>query len=54
VHFLIHLLRGLRQAILDDKAADYSRQFFIDYYRDAEGGIPDWIKNALAEVNIPI
>jgi len=46
VHFLIYLLRGLRQAVLEDRAEAFARDFFRNYYRDAENGIPQWIRDA--------
>jgi queuine/archaeosine tRNA-ribosyltransferase len=48
VHFLIHLLRGLRTAVFEDRIEEYSRDFFTNYFRDEPEGVPLWIKNALA------
>lgn len=52
--FLIHLLRGLRSSVLEDRAETYAREFFINYYRDDKNGVPQWIKNALAECKITL
>jgi tRNA-guanine family transglycosylase len=32
VHFLIHLLRGLRQAVIEDKVESYARDFFVNWF----------------------
>jgi len=53
-HFLIQTLRELRMAIIEGTAEDFSKQFFTNYFRDAEKGIPDWIKNALNYCEIKI
>jgi len=52
--YLIHLLRGLRTAVLEDHAEKYAKDFFINYYRDDKNGVPQWIKNALAECKITL
>ena len=52
VHFLIHLLRGLRQAVIEDKVESYARDFFVNWF--AQDGVPNWVKNALAECNISL
>jgi queuine tRNA-ribosyltransferase len=54
VHFLIHLLRGLRQAVFDGIVEHYSRDFFVNYFRDEADGVPTWIKNALIECRITL
>mmetsp|Transcript_18046 Transcript_18046/g.17231 ORF Transcript_18046/g.17231 Transcript_18046/m.17231 type:complete len:196 (+) Transcript_18046:649-1236(+) len=54
VHFLIHLLRGLRESVLEGTCEEYARDFFINYYRDEKEGVPVWIKNALKECNIKL
>ena len=51
---MIHLLRGLREAVLNETAEAYAISFFTNYYRDSEGGVPVWIKNALAECQITL
>lgn len=38
--YLIHLLRGLRQAVLEERAEEYARDFFVNYYRDDPNGVP--------------
>lgn len=38
--FLIHMLRGLRNAVLEGTAEEYSTKFFHNYYRDDPKGIP--------------
>jgi hypothetical protein len=43
------LLRGLRQAVLDGNAEQFSKDFFINYYRDEKDGVPKWIISALKE-----
>ena len=40
VHYLIHLLRGLRQAVLEERAEQYAVEFFTNYYRDDSNGVP--------------
>jgi len=40
VHYLIHLLRGLRTAVLNDAAEAYAVEFFSCYFKDEEGGVP--------------
>lgn len=52
VHFLIHLLRGLRQAVIEDRVESYARDFFINWFE--QEGVPDWVKNAMAECNISL
>jgi len=54
VHYLIHLLRGLREAVIDGSAEKYSKEFFINYFRDEDGGVPTWVKNALKECQITL
>ena len=54
VHFLIHMLRGLREAVLEDRAEEYAIDFFTNYFRDDKDGVPSWIKEALAECNISL
>lgn len=54
VHYLIHLLRGLRQAIIEDRAEAYARKFFSDYFKNEEGGVPQWVHNALKEHKITL
>ena len=54
VHFLIHMLRGLREAVLNDTAEAYAIDFFTNYYSNDENGIPAWIRNALRECDITL
>ena len=54
VHYLIHLLRGLRTAVINETAEAYAIDFFTNYYRDAPEGVPGWIRNALAECQISL
>ena len=48
------MLRGLREAVLADTAEAYAIDFFTNYYRDDENGIPTWIRNALRECDITL
>ena len=50
IHFLIHMLRDLRTAVLEDRAEAYTIDFFKNYFRD--DGVPQWVKNALKECDI--
>jgi queuine tRNA-ribosyltransferase len=60
VHFLIHLMRGLRESILNDTVQDYARNFFVNYFspegEDSENAaeIPEWVINACKECNIDL
>ena len=40
VHYLIHLLRGLREAVLNDTAEAYSIDFFTNYFSEDPNGVP--------------
>lgn len=44
VYFLLDILREFRQAILDDKAEEYLRNFIPKYYHKEE--VPKWVKDA--------
>jgi queuine tRNA-ribosyltransferase len=50
IHFLIHMLRDLRTAVLEDRAEAFTIDWFKNYYRD--DGVPQWVKNALKECDI--
>ena len=52
VHFLIHMLRDLRQAVLDGTAEDFSKKFLNDYFK-AEG-IPEWINEAMEYAGVQL
>jgi queuine tRNA-ribosyltransferase len=52
VHYLIHMLRGLRQSVIDDRAEAYVKKWFTDYFK--YDGVPPWINNALAVCNISL
>lgn len=54
VHYLIHLLRGLREAVMSDTTESYSVDFFTNYYKDDPKGIPQWIRNACNECEITL
>lgn len=54
VHFLIHLLRGLREAVLEDRTEEYAVDFFTNYFKNEETGIPAWVKEALKTCDIEI
>ena len=49
VHYLIQLLRGLREAVINETAEEYSIDFFTNYFSTDPEGVPQWIHNALAE-----
>ena len=49
VHYLIHLLRGLREAVINDTAEAYAIDFFTNYFSQEENGIPQWIRRAMVE-----
>jgi len=38
IHFLIHMLRDLRTAVLEDRAEAFAIDFFTNYFRDQ--GVP--------------
>jgi hypothetical protein len=47
----------MRQAILDDRYADFARDFVCDQYPGKEKGgedIPQWVLDALKEAGIEI
>jgi hypothetical protein len=46
------LLRGLRQAVLEERTEQYAKEFFHNYYRDEASGIPVWIRNAMKEAGV--
>ena len=52
--FLIHLLRGLREAVLSGNAEQYAREFFQNYYKYDGKGIPEWIKHAMVECGVKL
>lgn len=54
MHFLIHMLRGLRDAILDDRVEPFVREFYTCLFKYEEGGVPQWIHNALAVHDITL
>ena len=54
VHYLIHLLRGLREAVFDETVEPYARDFFVNYFKDEQDGVPQWIHNALKECDIKL
>ena len=54
VHYLIHLLRGLREAVFNDTVEAYAVSFFTNYFRNNKDGVPIWIKNALQECQITL
>lgn len=38
--YLIHLLRGLRTAVIEERAEKFAIDFFTNYYKDDKSGIP--------------
>jgi hypothetical protein len=44
----------LRQAVFEDRAGAYAREFFNNYYRDDKNGVPQWIRNAMVECKISL
>ena len=54
IHYLIQTLRELRQAIIEEKTEDFATDFFRNYFRDEEKGVPVWIQNALKHCDIQI
>jgi hypothetical protein len=48
------LLRGLRTAVLEDKVPEFTKDFFLNYYKDEKDGIPAWIHNALKECGLSL
>ena len=54
VYYLIHLLRGLREAVINETAGTYAIDFFTNYYSTEEEGVPGWIKRALKECDIEL
>jgi len=49
IHFLIHMLRDLRDAVLEERVEEFASNFFTEYFKNEKDGIPKWIKNALME-----
>jgi hypothetical protein len=43
---LLDILREFRQAIIDETAEEYLKQFINEYYSKEEEGVPAWVKDA--------
>jgi queuine tRNA-ribosyltransferase len=57
IAYMMALVRSMRQAILDDRFAEFATTFIYDQYRGtANGGedIPLWVKDALRAAGIEI
>lgn len=54
IHFLIHMLRDLRRAVEEGRTEEFAVDFFKNYYKHEKEGVPQWIKNALAECGIKL
>ena len=52
VHHMLSLMRRTREAIIEDRYADFARDFFRKYFGDK--GAPDWAREALAGVGIHV
>ncbi|KIW20242.1 queuine tRNA-ribosyltransferase [Exophiala spinifera] len=52
VHHLLSLMRGARNAILEDRYPDFARTFFANYF--GAKGTPDWAVEALRGVGIEL
>lgn len=46
----MHLMKDMRESIMQDRFPEFVKQFMYEYFRNKP--IPDWIKTALAKVNI--
>jgi len=40
--------------VIEERAEEYAREFFRNYYREEKDGIPKWIRNAMAECKIEL
>jgi queuine tRNA-ribosyltransferase catalytic subunit len=57
VHYLIHLLRGLRESVINGTTLEYAKDFFDNYYSgeaETEKGIPNWVRSAMKEAGIDL
>lgn len=58
VHFLIHLLRGLRESVLKGTTEEYAKDFFVNYFseetNETKGKVPEWIVNAMKDAGIDL
>ncbi|KAK5939756.1 hypothetical protein PMZ80_008138 [Knufia obscura] len=52
VHWMLDLMRRVRDAIREDRYPDFARQFFKDYFPDK--GAPQWAVDAMKGVNIDL
>ena len=52
VHWMLHLMKRGRSAILEDRYADFAKQFFKDYFPGKPP--PDWAVTALKGVGIDL
>jgi queuine tRNA-ribosyltransferase catalytic subunit len=55
IAYMMSLVRGMREAILQDKFADFARDFVLDQF-PGDGGkdIPGWVRDALAAAGIEV
>lgn len=50
VAYQMHLMKDMRESIMEDRFPEFVKKFMYEYFQNKS--IPDWIKVALAKVNI--
>ncbi|KAI9811290.1 MAG: hypothetical protein M1826_003266 [Phylliscum demangeonii] len=54
VHYLLHLMRSARLAIMEDRYPVFIKDFFAKIYGDDPGRFPGWAVTALRTVNVDL
>jgi len=53
VHYLLNLMKEIRQAIVDNRYPEFVASFFAKLYPKKDD-IPQWVTNALGKVDIDL
>lgn len=57
IAYMMKVVRDMRNAIMEDKYADYVNNFVLDQFRGSKSGgqdVPIWVENALQEAGIKL
>jgi hypothetical protein len=54
VHYMLNMMKNIRQAILDDQYPTYLRKFFSNIYGGDKTKFPEWAVGALRGVGVDL
>lgn len=54
VHYMLNMMKNIRQAILDDQYPAFLRKFFSDIYGGDKTKFPAWAVGALKGVGVDL